>query len=198
METEIKILDWNEADLDALAELTWEARLASPLGVDGQSVDLFKNYIVSSKERWPDSSLVSAYRDGKLVGWLALITEDPLSFELWRWHPFIKPEEDQDSIADQLLGACIELTKEKGAQSLEVCCHFQQGQLTPEVEHYYQNQAGWYEKNGLVLSDEAVYMVCSSTEIDLPPLPPIAAPFSIVNYHPHLKETLYECYLQAF
>jgi len=198
MEIEIKILEWNEADLQGLAELAWESRMASPLWVDGQSIDLFKNYIISSKERWPESLLVTANKDGELVGWLALITEDPLAFELWRWHPFILPDEEQEDIADQLLSACQEITRERGAQSLEVCCHLQKGQLNSEVDAYLRAQQAWYEKNGLGLSDETVYMVCSSSEIDLPPLPEFPEPYSICRYHPHLKDSLYECYLLAF
>ena len=198
MEIELNVLDWAQADLDEMAELIWEARMASPLWVEGQSVDTFKNYIEQSKGRWPDSSLVTAHRDGKLVGWLALITEDPLTSELWRWHPFIKPDEDQELIADQLLQACKEISQEKGAQSLEVCCHLQNQHLTPEVEDYLQIQGSWYEKNGLMLSDETVYMTCTSSEIDLLPEPTFPEPFSICNYHPHLKSTLYEVYLLAF
>lgn len=116
----IKILDWDTADLDKLAELTWEARLASPLWTEGQSVEVFRNYIESSQARWPDSILLGAYRNQELAGWLALITEDPLVFELWRWHPFIRPGEQQESVAAALLGACKKITRERGAQSLEV------------------------------------------------------------------------------
>jgi len=141
---------------------------------------------------------VVAYRNGELVGWLALITDDPLAFELWRWHPFIKPGEDRDLIADQLLQACKRITAEKGGQSLEVCCHLQKEQLNSEIESYLQIQGSWYERNGLELSDETVYMTCSSSEIDLPPTPTFPEPYSICRYHPQLKTTLYEVYLQAF
>lgn len=198
MDIEIQVLEWPQADLDELAELVWESRLASPLWMEGQSVNLFKNYIEQSKGRWPDSKLVTAQRDGKLVGWLALITEDPLIFELWRWHPFIKPGEEQEPIADQLLQACKGIAAEKGAQNLEVCCHFQKGQINAEVEAYYQIIAAWYEKNGLKKNDEAVYLTSPVGEIELSPPAAIPEPFSIVEYQPDYVDQMYSCYLEAF
>jgi len=60
-----------------MAELAWESRLASPLWVEGQSVNLFKSYIGQRKDRWPESLVVGAYRNQELVDWTALIIEDP-------------------------------------------------------------------------------------------------------------------------
>ncbi len=57
MEIELRVLNWGQSDLDELAELVWESRLASPLWVDGQSVKVFKNYIEQRKDRfWKNAS----------------------------------------------------------------------------------------------------------------------------------------------
>ena len=198
MNIEIKVLEWPQVDLDELATLTYACRKASPLWVEGQSKDVFKNYLLQGKERWPQSVVIAAYQNERLIGWLCLITEDQLLFEIWRWHPFISPGNDEESVAKLLFSNAVLIAGEKGAQSLEVICAFQKHQLTAQVDKYYQRQLAWYEKNGLRKSDEAAYMTCSADELMLMHSPAVPAPFMISSYHPGHKKSIFECYIQAF
>jgi ribosomal protein S18 acetylase RimI-like enzyme len=77
MNIDLRILDWELADLNALAELVWQSRMASPLGVEGQAAKGLQDYIENGQSRWPDSILLGAYRKEQLVGWLALIAIVP-------------------------------------------------------------------------------------------------------------------------
>ncbi len=198
MKIDTKVLEWESADLDALAELVWEARMASPLWSEGQSVQSFREYIENSISRWPDSFPICAYQDRELVGWLALIKDDPQTFELWRWHPFIKPCEDQEHIADQLLRAVKRITAGRGAQSLEVCCHLQKEHLNPEVESYLETQKSWYEKNGLKKIGEDVYLTSPVGQITLSTKTGIQEPYSIAAYDSKYLSDMYICFLEAF
>jgi len=198
MTIDIKILEWSEVDLDELAALTFASYKASPVWVDGQTLELFRNYLTRGKERWPESLVVAGYQEKNLVGWLAIILEDPLLFELWRWHPVILPVSEPALIAKQLLTRCVEISKEKGAQSLEVTCNFEKHQLTPEVENHYLRHLAWYEDIGLRKSDESVFLTCETSKIQLSDNPMGSGPFKISPYQPRYKERMYECFVQAF
>jgi len=198
MDIDIQILDWEQVDLDELALLTWKARQDSPLGEASQTITDFKNYLEGGKGRWPGTSVITARRNQKLVGWLGLIHEDPLLFELWRWHPFLLPGEDQDPIADALLHRALQITRENSAQSLQVCCHLRKDQLRPETERYLRNYQSWYEEAGLQLSDEAVYLTCPMGQIKISPPEPIHAPYAMIDHHPRYVSEMYECFLRAF
>ncbi|MCD6424160.1 MAG: GNAT family N-acetyltransferase [Anaerolineales bacterium] len=198
MELEIKILDWPQADMVELAGVALASRKASPFYIVGQDQEAFENYVLQSSQRWPKSLVLAAYQDGTLVGWLGLITEDPLSFEIWRWHPFILPGIDPGPAAEGLLHEAVNFSREKEAQSLEVVCGFQKFHLTPQAEEYYQRQMGWYEKCGLKKADEFVYLTCPSNNLHLSELPDFPGTLEIRSYQPGDQETLVEPYYQAF
>lgn len=198
MTLEIQVLGWEQVDLDDLAFLAWKSRRGSPLWVEGQTAADFKDYLRAGKNRWPQTTLVCARQDQKLVGWLGVITEDPLIYELWRWHPFLLPEEDLPSVAQGLLLASIGLTRYHGAQSLEVCCHLNQNQLGSEAEDFYRLQGEMYQKAGLKMTDETVHMTCSASECSPQKPASIPEPFLICNYHPSYHQQAYTCYLAAF
>ncbi len=84
----------------------------------GQDREAFENYVIQSSQRWPGSQVLAAYQDGILVGWLGLITEDPLSFEIWRWHPFIIPGIDPGPAAEGLLQEAVrDRPRKRGPES---------------------------------------------------------------------------------
>ena len=198
MDLEIKILDWTQADMTDLAGVALASRVASPFYIVGQDQEAFENYVLQSSQRWPGSQALAAYQDGILVGWLGLILEDPLSFEIWRWHLFILPGIDPGPAAEGLLQEAVKISREKEAQSLEVVCGFQKTHLIPQTEEYYQRQMGWYEKCGLKKADEFVYMTCPDSDLQLPEPPDLPGPLEIRSYQPGDQEALVEPYYQAF
>ena len=198
MDLEIEILDWPQVDSAELAGVALASRKASPFFMGGQDRETFENYVIQTCQRWPGSQVLAAYQDGILVGWLGLISEDPLSFEIWRWHPFILPGIDPGPAAEGLLQEVVNISREKEAQSLEVVCGFQKSHLTSEAEVYYQRQLGWYEKCGLKKADEFVYLTCPSNNLHLSELPDFPDPLEIRSYQPGDQEALVEPYYQAF
>lgn len=56
---------------------TWEARQDSPLQVEGQTYEEFQNYLLTGKERWPETLIFGARQGLDLLGWLGVITTDP-------------------------------------------------------------------------------------------------------------------------
>ena len=198
MDLEIKFLDWTQADMAELAGVALASRKASPFYMEGQDREAFENYVLQSSQRWPGSQVLAAYQDGVLVGWLGLITEDPLSFEVWRWQPFILPGIDPGPAAEGLLKEAVRFTRENGAQSLEVLCGFQKFQLTTYAEEYYQRQLAWYEKSGIKKADEFVYMTCRASNLQLAELPDLPGPVEIRTYQSSDQGALIETYFQAF
>ena len=198
MALDIQRQDWAQADLDEMARLAWEARQVSPLRVDGQTLEEFRGYLLAGKERWPETVLLCARQGQELLGWLGLITADPLVFELWRWHPFLKPGIDPGPVAQELLLASIRLAQDQRAQSLEVCCHLNQTQLEGEAEEYARKQGKRYLQAGMIKTDETVYMTCSAMEFTRPTHPPLPESHLICDYHPSYREPAYACYLEAF
>lgn len=198
MDLEIKILEWPQVDTAELAGVALASRKASPFYMAGQDREAFENYVISSSERWPGSQVLAAYQDGILVGWLGLIAEDPLSYEIWRWHPFILPGIDPGPAAEGLLEESVKVAREKGAQSLEVVCGFQKFHLTPQAEEYYQRQLSWYEKSGLKKADEFVYLTCLVNALHLSEHLDLPGPLEIRSYQPGDQEILIDPYYQAF
>ena len=198
MDLEIKILEWPQVDTAELAAVALASRVASPFYMDGQDRDAFENYVIQSSQRWPGSQVLTAFQDGILVGWLGLIMEDPLSFEIWRWHPFILPRIDPGPAAEGLLQEAVNISREKEAQSLGVVCGFQKTHLTPQTEAYYQRQMGWYEKSGIRKADEFAYLTCPASDLQLPETPELPGTLEIRSYQPGDQEALVEPYYQAF
>ena len=198
MELNLQMLDWNQVNVDQLAYLTLRTRRASPLWVEGQRVEDFSSYIQAGRDRWPDTILVCAWKGKTLVGWLGMIREDPLLYELWRWHPFILPGEDPGPITKALLERALDITRENAAHTLEVCCHLRKDQIKPETDRYLLSCQSRYEEAGLRLSDEAVYLTSPVGKVKLRPLGPLPLPYAIIDYQPHYLSEIYDCFLRAF
>ncbi len=198
MEFEIHTHNWNEVNINEVAQLVFTARRASPFWRPDWNLDWFRQFIQQRKERFSPSFVILARSKGNLVGMISIITEDPTTHDLWRWHPVVLPGENEDEIAAKLIEASINQVKAASAQGLEVGFDFNRDGMTPETEAYYQKYNAWYALCGAVKLDEFVYMTCRTSDFEplLQNFPKDG--FEIDAFNIQDKENIYACFYRAF
>ena len=198
MKIEIHTHNWNEVDINEVAQLIFTSRRASPLWRSDQSLDWFRQFIHQRIERFSPSFVILARSGKDLIGITSIITEDPTIYDLWRWHPVVLPGENENEIAETLIKASIDQMHAAGADRLEVCFDFSGDEVKAEREAYYQKYNSWYERCGVVKLDEYVYMTCRTS--DFAPIPQnlLKDDFEISALRFQDRDDIYECFYQAF
>ncbi len=198
MKIEVYRRNWNEVDVDEIAQLMLTARRASPFWRLEQNLDWFRQFIQRRKERFSPSFVILARSDGNLAGITTVITKDPTLYDLWRWHPVVLPGKHEDEIATTLINTAINQAKVDGIHRLEVCFDFGRDELRPETEAYYRKYGRWYELCGVGKLDEFVYMTCE-TAVSHPIAPNFLNDnFEIRTFNIQDKDNLYDCFYRAF
>jgi ribosomal protein S18 acetylase RimI-like enzyme len=198
MKLEIHKNDWNDIDLTEMAELLVTASSASPFWQPGWNLAWFQQFIHQKRAQFSPSFVVMARAQGKLVGMISIITTDPTLFDLWRWHPVVLPDENEQETAVKLIEASIHLMQNVGVHRLEVGFDFHTDSMTPETEAYYQKYRAWYDLAGAIKLDEFVYMTCEPSDFKPRSLNHIGDDFEINKLNISAKDALFECFYQAF
>ena len=194
----IQSYNWNEVDTVEIAQLLLTVRRESPFWRPDWNLDWFQEFIRQRIERFSPSFVILARARGKLVGMTGIITADPTLYDLWRWHPVVLQEENEDEIAVALIKAGIQHMQAAGIHSIEVVFDFTQDHMTPETEAYYQKYGTWYELAGTVKRDEFVFMTCQSSDFKLTPQNRLKNEFEIAPLNIQARDDLYNCFYQAF
>ena len=120
----IQSYNWNEVDTVEIAQLLLTVRRESPFWRPDWNLDWFQEFIRQRIERFSPSFVILARARGKLVGMTGIITADPTLYDLWRWHPVVLQEENEDEIAVALIKAGIQHMQAAGIHSIEVVFDF--------------------------------------------------------------------------
>jgi len=195
---EITVGDWEDADLDEVASLTFDALQDSPFSRPERTLKEVEGWLSWNHERFPPTAVFLAHTGWGLVGWLTVTVDvKPGTSETWRWVPYVSPEAkgQEDGIARALIRRCIEYVVERGQTRLEACFDRISGSTMPQYERY----SAWFEAEGVVRVDESAYMrrgltPGEFTEGDVA-LPPGYGYMPLVDAD---EEALYGCYSRAF
>ncbi len=198
MKIEIRTHNWNEVNINEIAQLIFAARKASPFWRPDRSRDWFRQFIHQRIERFSPSFAILAMAGDTLVGMIGVITTDPTSYDLWRWHPVVLPSEDENGIASGLIEASFSQMKAAGVQRLEVSFDFSKDEITPESEVYYQKYHSWYAQHGAVKLDETAYMICQAANFKPLLRNSLETDFEIRAFSATDKDVIHECFYQAF
>lgn len=191
----IQIKKWNEVNLGVLAELTYSSIHNSGLKLNAaKSVESVENWL-GGQEFSEGSFVVLSYSDAELKGWLMVVQQDTDKFAInpWGMHPFVSPNCDSKVVTSALVKHAIEAAEKRGASQIQF---FVQGsrEMTEEIHDAYKEL---YNIQGLTARGASVDMKLDLSEenVELVECP---KEYQLVLSEQFDKETLYECYYNAF
>ena len=142
IEFEIEDFDKN-IKIDKLADFTFKARK--------NSGDLEKNQTLESIRKDLEKIrdllkfiLISAYKEGQLIGYLLISVNSPNIGLIWDWQPVTLSDSNNDGISEKILKKTIDFSKHREINKIEVCFPI----ITDLDKLRYPKYVKWYESIG--------------------------------------------------
>ncbi|MFX0185424.1 MAG: GNAT family N-acetyltransferase [Candidatus Hodarchaeota archaeon] len=189
----IDIHNWNDLDLDKLAEFTYRARQARPETYNENRTIESEKRLIKFQKQFVPAKVITSYANSELIGWLSCDTSSTTILEIGRWLPIVFPCDKEKKIVSLLIEKCKEYSLTLNYPRIEVTFSINDKQDKQAYEIY----RNWYTTNDMLKKDEIVYMLRNLSENDISELnlPEIFETKSV-------KETkdskLYKCYYEAF
>ncbi|MCY3414538.1 MAG: GNAT family N-acetyltransferase [Candidatus Heimdallarchaeota archaeon] len=171
-----------------LALVTYESEQTSHL--NRSSVEHVDQAIRLLEARYPSESIITAYIEEKLVGWLGLKKLSKTTSELGRWHPFVIRVDDEHTIGMTLIQNAMDKSKSLGFSRMEAVLN------AVNDDAILEKVSTWYKACGFQIVEELCYMTKNLN--------------NIVYKKEHIEEyfieyltnaqtdELYECWLRSF
>ncbi|MHA1481629.1 MAG: GNAT family N-acetyltransferase [Candidatus Thorarchaeota archaeon] len=191
MTIDILICDWKEIEVGDLATITFNSRQAFKLGAT--SVERIENFLITLQERFPAEAIFLAYQKKKIVGWAGLERDGSTSGEIGRWHPYVLPIQNQDSIAMQLIESMMNYAQNSGMNRVEIAF----GEITEDTLESYETYSKWYSKYNVMKFSEVLYMIWDFKDAHLKQSK-LPDGVSIRKVKDVDIEELYQCYYETF
>ena len=189
----IEIRDWEEIDLERLAEFSLAVKKPSETTYNSnQTVEQEKRYL-EFRKRFQPAKVLLAVRNGSLVGWLSYDTESTFSMEIGRWLPIVKKGKDSDQVFTLLIEKCRDVCEAQNLSRIEVRFDISNEKDETTYQHYQIS----YKKQGFELVDHEFYLrkilLKDSHEPNQPPVGLIYKQIDEIDF-----KAAYQCYYKSF
>lgn len=194
----ISIHDWQEVDIQEIAQLTYEVLQHSSATRYKQTLEGITHWFntLTFDEPFTGSPvIVLAHEERNLIGWLMLCNTGSKTAEAVPWEleirPIISPECDRTDVMAQLLEKAVTWAEKEGVEVILLRVDKELGQ-----EYEPVRDVTWFESLGFTVREDTVYMDYYITgyekDADLP------EDFKLQQIKEVDTDDLYQCYYDTF
>ena len=152
---EIVFRQWEELNINNLAEITCETRRYEGLG--DYTVDQVEEYLKNMNKRFPAEIALVAFEDDKILGWMGVERVTEQIGEIGIWQPFVSQGPDRDKLAQHMIAKSITYAQENGIRRMEIGF----GEISESNLDTYQQRQEWYESEGWNKLEDDNFMVAN-------------------------------------
>lgn len=152
---QLSIHQWDELDLQEIAQLTYKIKEADKQASEDESVKRINSWLCEQFSELPRFAILA--RSGKqLAGWIMLVVHDATRVEVNPWylggHPLVAPDQDHQQVGASLLQEAIKWARNKGFEVVELSIDWDLS-ADPQI---YGSFKGWYASLGFVVREESL------------------------------------------
>jgi hypothetical protein len=141
----IDIHNWNDLDLDKLAEFTYRARQVRPETRNENRTIESEKRLIKFRMQFAPSKVILSHVNSELVGRLSCDTSSTTILEIGRWLPIIFPCGNEKKIVSLLIEKCKEYSQTLNYSRIEVTFNISDKQDKQAYEIY----RNWYAANNM-------------------------------------------------
>jgi ribosomal protein S18 acetylase RimI-like enzyme len=189
----IETRNWEEIDTDWLAEFTFKVKQSYETTYDSRGTIEQEKRHLEFRKRFQPATVLLAYKNDTLLGWLSYDTESPFCMEIGRWLPVVK----KDKVSDQVFTLLIERCQEECVTNSLTRIEIRFDISTVRNERNFPKYKKVYNKHNFILIDNEYFL----RKVLLKDSPKQIQLNSSLIFKPIAEikaRALYECYYDSF
>jgi ribosomal protein S18 acetylase RimI-like enzyme len=103
---EIKMLDWEQIDLEELARFSFKVRCSEKFSFNPNGTIETEKRILEFRKRFQPAKVIIAEKNEEIVGWLSFDTQSEPIVTIGRWLPIIRHDKDYNLVFCRLINFC--------------------------------------------------------------------------------------------